>query len=152
MTYLSRLAVTSAAPSHAPASATIAQAAQLLLPDLERGRRIDADMTPLQRLLLPLIFQTQRDGDGWYFFAEECPDEVVTAPRLCAGIPCSPSPSKARSNRCKKFMSITRNCAADAEAYDQILTLSTASTEVGRYRPAPGFNFHGESRPERGST
>ena len=32
----------SAAPSPAPASAAIAQAARLLLPDLERGRRIDA--------------------------------------------------------------------------------------------------------------
>jgi hypothetical protein len=36
-------AARSAAPSLAPASAAIVQAAQLLLPDLERGRRVDAD-------------------------------------------------------------------------------------------------------------
>ena len=38
----SSAAARSAAPSLAPASAAIAQAARLLLPDLERGRRIDA--------------------------------------------------------------------------------------------------------------
>jgi hypothetical protein len=38
----SSAAAHSAAPSHAPASPSIAQAAQLLLPDLERGRRVDA--------------------------------------------------------------------------------------------------------------
>jgi hypothetical protein len=37
-------AARSAAPSLAPASAAIVQAAQLLLPDLERGRRVDADV------------------------------------------------------------------------------------------------------------
>jgi predicted RNA methylase len=41
---LNSAAVCSAASSLAPASAAIAQAAQLLLPDLERGRRIDAAM------------------------------------------------------------------------------------------------------------
>ncbi|MGH7057755.1 MAG: hypothetical protein ACREFZ_07685 [Acetobacteraceae bacterium] len=38
----SAAAARSAAPSLAPASPSIAQAAQLLLPDLERGRRVDA--------------------------------------------------------------------------------------------------------------
>src|SRR6266436_8812125 len=37
-------AVLSAAPSLTPTSSVIAQAAQLLLSDLERGRRIDADI------------------------------------------------------------------------------------------------------------
>ncbi len=42
MTYLSTLAVVPAVSSVAPAPVAIAQAARLLLPDLERGRRIDA--------------------------------------------------------------------------------------------------------------
>jgi hypothetical protein len=31
------------------------------------------DMTPLERLLLSRIFQSERDGEAWYFFAEEKP-------------------------------------------------------------------------------
>jgi predicted RNA methylase len=43
MTNASNIAAArAAAPSHAPASTAVAQAARLLLPDLERGRRIDA--------------------------------------------------------------------------------------------------------------
>jgi predicted dehydrogenase len=43
MTTVSRVAAAcAAAPSHTSASAGILQAARLLLPDLERGRRIDA--------------------------------------------------------------------------------------------------------------
>jgi hypothetical protein len=42
----------------------------------------DADMTPLERLLLSRIFQSERDGDGWYFFAEESPAEGVIATRV----------------------------------------------------------------------
>jgi hypothetical protein len=41
----------------------------------------DADMTPLERLLLSHIFQSERDGDGWYFFAEEYPNQMVLAAR-----------------------------------------------------------------------
>ncbi len=37
----------------------------------------DADMTPLERLLLSHIFQSERDGDGWYFFAEESPADMI---------------------------------------------------------------------------
>ncbi len=38
----------------------------------------DADMTPLERLLLTHIFQHEPDGDGLYFFAEVAPVDVVT--------------------------------------------------------------------------
>jgi hypothetical protein len=38
-------------------------------------------MTPLERLLLSHIFQSERDGDGWYFFAEEYPSQMVLAAR-----------------------------------------------------------------------
>ncbi len=41
----------------------------------------NADMTPLERLLLTHIFQSERDDDGWYFFAEECPANVIVVDR-----------------------------------------------------------------------
>ena len=41
----------------------------------------DADMTPLERLLLSHIFQSERDGDGWYFFAEESPASMIVVDR-----------------------------------------------------------------------
>lgn len=54
----------------------------------------DADMTPLERLLLSRIFQYERDGDGWYFFAEERPETVVHATRaeLQDALASSPDP------------------------------------------------------------
>lgn len=30
----------------------------------------EADMTPLERLLLSHVFDAERDGEGWYFFSE----------------------------------------------------------------------------------
>ena len=41
----------------------------------------EADMTPLERLLLSRIFSSERDGDGWYFFAEENPAVMITVGR-----------------------------------------------------------------------
>jgi len=38
----------------------------------------DADMTPLERLLLSHIFDTERDGDGWYFFSEQGPADMLS--------------------------------------------------------------------------
>ena len=35
----------------------------------------NADMTPLERLLLTRIFQAEPDGDGLYFFAETGPSD-----------------------------------------------------------------------------
>ncbi len=37
----------------------------------------DADMTPLECLLLSHIFAAERDGDGWYFFSEEGPADML---------------------------------------------------------------------------
>lgn len=37
----------------------------------------DADMTPLERLLLSHIFDAERDGDGWYFFSEQGPSDTL---------------------------------------------------------------------------
>jgi hypothetical protein len=33
----------------------------------------ETDMTPLERLLLSRIFNSERDGQAWYFFAEDNP-------------------------------------------------------------------------------
>lgn len=37
----------------------------------------DADMTVLERLLLSAIFTAERDGDAWYFFAEDAPSDMI---------------------------------------------------------------------------
>jgi hypothetical protein len=41
----------------------------------------DADMTPLEHLLLQRIFSSERDGAGWYFFAEDNPAAMITINR-----------------------------------------------------------------------
>ena len=41
----------------------------------------DADMTPLERLLLTHIFDAERDGDGWYFFSEQGPADMIVVER-----------------------------------------------------------------------
>jgi len=40
----------------------------------------NADMTPLERLLLMQIFESEPDGDGLYFFAEILPAELIELP------------------------------------------------------------------------
>lgn len=41
----------------------------------------EADMTSLERLLLSHIFQAERDGDGWYFFSEQGPSDMLYVER-----------------------------------------------------------------------
>ena len=41
----------------------------------------DADMTPLERLLLSNIFEAEPDGDGWYFFSEQGPATMIAINR-----------------------------------------------------------------------
>ena len=41
----------------------------------------EADMTPLERLLLSHIFDAERDGEGWYFFSEQGPADMILAER-----------------------------------------------------------------------
>jgi len=41
----------------------------------------EADMTPLERLLLSYIFEVERDGDGWYFFSELGPADMTAIGR-----------------------------------------------------------------------
>lgn len=41
----------------------------------------DADVTPLELLLLCHIFDAERDGDGWYFFSEQGPADMLSIER-----------------------------------------------------------------------
>ncbi|MBR0978136.1 hypothetical protein JQ554_09105 [Bradyrhizobium diazoefficiens] len=41
----------------------------------------EADMTPLERLLLFHIFESERDGDRWYFFSDSGPAEMFLVER-----------------------------------------------------------------------
>jgi hypothetical protein len=41
----------------------------------------DADMTPLERLLLSNIFDAERDGHDWYFFSEQGPSDMLSIER-----------------------------------------------------------------------
>ena len=42
---------------------------------------LEADMTPLERLLLSLIFDAERDGEGWYFFSEQGSTDMISVER-----------------------------------------------------------------------
>ncbi|MGB6176119.1 MAG: hypothetical protein WBF43_07250 [Methylocella sp.] len=50
------------------------------------------DMTALERLLLSRIFQSEPDGEGWCFFAEESPSTIIVVSRaeLDAALASSP--------------------------------------------------------------
>lgn len=41
----------------------------------------EADMTPLERLRLSHVFEAERDGDGWYFFAPSQPADTFIVAR-----------------------------------------------------------------------
>jgi hypothetical protein len=62
----------------------------------------DADMTPLEPLLLSKIFQFERIGDGWFFFAEENPAMVINVDRkqLEQAIPGIAGFRRRRAQRC----------------------------------------------------
>jgi hypothetical protein len=41
----------------------------------------DANMTPLERLILSHIFESERDAEGWYFFSEQGPADMILVDR-----------------------------------------------------------------------
>ena len=41
----------------------------------------EADMTPLERLLLSHIFESERDEEGWYFYSESGPADMIMVER-----------------------------------------------------------------------
>jgi hypothetical protein len=61
----------------------------------------DSDMTPLEHLLLAQIFDAERDGDGWYFFSEQGPSDMLSIERgaLEAALAASEGASDSTANR-----------------------------------------------------
>jgi hypothetical protein len=57
----------------------------------------DADMTPLERLLLSHVFDAKRDGDGWYFFSEQGPADMLYVERAALEAALAASQSTAES-------------------------------------------------------
>lgn len=41
----------------------------------------EADMTPLERLVLSHVFDAERHGEGWYFFSEQGPADMILVER-----------------------------------------------------------------------
>jgi hypothetical protein len=61
----------------------------------------DADMTPLELLLLSHIFDAEQDGDNWYFFSEQGPYDMLSIERgaLESALAASESAGDASANR-----------------------------------------------------
>jgi hypothetical protein len=86
----------------------------------------DADMTPLERLLLSRIFESERIDDGWYFYAEQSPCSVIDATRAELEQALSSSPDPA-STVCSCIAELL--AATDSKTTEIELDLSVASWE-----------------------
>jgi hypothetical protein len=87
---------------------------------------LETEMTPLERLLLSRIFNSERDGQACYFFAEDNPCTVVHATRdeLVKAI-ASSSDRESTARRC-----VTERLAAvGADAVEIDLDLTGTSWE-----------------------
>jgi hypothetical protein len=93
----------------------------------------DADMTPLERLLLSNIFTAERDDDGWYFFAEENPCVMITVTRreLEQALAASPDDGSAARACVAEQLAASETGAAeiDLDISDASLDLSGTSFE-----------------------
>lgn len=56
-----------------------------------------ADMTPLELLLLSHIFDAERDGDGWHFFSEIGPSDMLYVERAALEVALASSQSAGES-------------------------------------------------------
>lgn len=77
----------------------------------------DEDMTPLERLLLSHIFACERDGDGWYFYAEESPSTMIflTRKKLEAALATSTDPESTAHGWATEQLADLDADGADAE-------------------------------------
>ena len=93
----------------------------------------DSDMTPLEQLLLSNMFTAERDGDGWYFFAEENPSVVITVTRreLEQALAASPDDGSAARACVSEQLAAAGTGAAeiDLDISDASLDLSGTSYE-----------------------
>jgi hypothetical protein len=86
----------------------------------------DADMTPLERLLLSRIFESERIDDGWYFYAEQSPCSMIYATRaeLEQALSSSPDPASTVYSCIAELLAATDSKTTEIE-----LDLSIASWE-----------------------
>lgn len=88
----------------------------------------DADMTPLEWLLLSRIFNSEPDGDGWYYsFAELSPSMMISATRAELEEQFASSPDIASAAHLYVNEQLA---AADAAASEIDLDLSGISWEL----------------------
>ena len=86
----------------------------------------ETDMTPLERLLLSRIFQSERDGEAWYFFAEDNPCTMIHATRAELAEALASSPD--RDSAAHRYVA-ERFVAVSADAVEIDLDLSGTSWE-----------------------
>jgi len=86
----------------------------------------ETDMTPLERLLLSRIFQSERDGEAWYFFAEDNPCTMIHATRAELAEALASSPD--RDSAAHRYVA-ERFVAVSADTVEIDLDLSGTSWE-----------------------
>ncbi|MEK9285294.1 hypothetical protein MTR72_37770 [Bradyrhizobium sp. ISRA442] len=91
----------------------------------------EADMTPLERLLLSRIFDAERDGDGWCFFSEVSPADMTTVARaaLEAALAASEAAGPNAANRIATEQ-LAKLEAGEPPSHDIDLDLTTTSWEL----------------------
>ena len=86
----------------------------------------EIDMTPLERLLLSRIFQSERDGEAWYFFAEDNPCTMIRTTRAELAEALASSPD--RDSAAHRYVT-GRIAAVGAQAEEIDLDLGVTSWE-----------------------
>lgn len=105
----------------------------------------EADMTPLERLLLSHIFESERDGEGWYFFSESGPADMILAE--CAALEAALAQSQAPGEKVANTLvgeHLLKLQAAEPNASLADLDLSTTSCEFimqDIVRRSPTLNY-----------
>ena len=105
----------------------------------------EADMTPLERLLLSHIFDAERDGEGWYFFSEQGPADMILVE--CTALEAALAQSQAHDENVANTLvreHLTKLQAAEPDAPLVDLDLSTTSWEFimqDIVRRSPTLNY-----------
>lgn len=87
----------------------------------------EADMTPLERLLLSLIFEAEHDGNGWYFFSELGPIDMTAVGRAALEAALAASEPDA-ANTANAFAGKLLEKLTDEERQDENLDIDLSET------------------------
>lgn len=105
----------------------------------------DADMTPLERLLLSHIFEAERDGEGWYFFSEVGPVDMTLIGRVALETALAASELDV-DNTANTFVSELLADLKDDELQDEHLDVDFSETswesilqDIVRRSSTPGY-------------